>query len=127
MSEASGDRATQSRQSEFIDIDAQIKVAELEIKKAEAAKIKAEIRRGINWNIVGPLLVGIVAAVPATYGVWQNGRAQTENARAQTDNEVLTARTTLFIEAVKSGSQEPEQRKERVKFFLNTGLLSDPD
>jgi len=117
--------AGRSHQLESGNVDAQLKLAELELKRSETEKIKAEIGKGrVNWAVFGPLLVGISVAFigmfSTIYVAWMNGRSQTEF-------EALKAKTTLIIEAVKTGSNDPTVAQRNIKFFLGAGLLSDPD
>lgn len=107
------------------DIEIRIKLAELEIKQAEAAKIRASTGGAqINWAVFGPLLVTVAVAL---IGMFSSIYVASVNGRNTNELESSKARTNLIIEAVKTGAQDRKFALDNIKFFLRTGLLSDPD
>ena len=107
------------------DIEIRIKLAELEIKQAEAAKIRASTGGAqINWAVFGPLLVTVTVAL---IGMFSSIYVASVNGLNTNELESSKARTNLIIEAVKTGAQDRKFALDNIKFFLRTGLLTDPD
>src|SRR4051812_22852252 len=108
-----------------VDLDQQLKLADLEIKRAEADKIRAEIgRRRVDLALLGPAFVTIGVAL---IGLYSSIYVTSVNGNKQSELETLKQNTTLIIEAVKTGSQDPAVAQRNLQFFLDAGLLRDAD
>ena len=101
------------------------KVAAIEKCRAETLRLKRDLKRPqINWTVFGPIITTIVAGfiglMAAAFVAYLNGKQQAEI-------EQLRATTSLIVEAVKTGGQDPIAAQRNLRFFLDAGLLKDPD
>jgi hypothetical protein len=113
--------------------------AEIELKLATIANLKAETRKRdaetekinkevgekqLNWVVAGPILATIVVAI---LGLFSNAYVTYLNSASQLQLETARANTTLIVEAVKTGSADPKVANRNLQFFIDAGLLKDPD
>jgi hypothetical protein len=99
--------------------------ADIENKKAETERTKGELeRKRVNWVVVGPVLTTLVVAI---IGLFSNAYVTYLNGKNQLELETIRATNTLIVEAVKTGSADQTVANRNLQFFLDAGLLKDPD
>lgn len=96
--------------------------ADTSYKIAQAADL-TKSKQG-TWAITAPIATTIIVAI---MGLFSNAYVTYENSKDRRELELLRGKTTLIVEAVKTGSNDPSVAKKNLQFFLDAGLLQDPD
>jgi hypothetical protein len=112
--------AQQTDSSELQKLDVEIKQVELLIRNLELEK--ARLPNKLNWSIIIPALATILAAVLLFISNAYVASLDREKSLAV---EKAKLQSSLILSAVAT-NDEASARK-NIKFFLQTGLLEDPD
>jgi hypothetical protein len=103
------------------DLELRIKAAQLEKMVAETKKLEQDTRASrLNWTLIGAIIAAFIGVGSNTLVAYLTGRSQQEI-------EDKKARANLIIEAIKTGIEDRERARANLQFFLDIGLLSDPD
>jgi hypothetical protein len=73
----------------------------------------------VNWSVVIPVIAAFLGVIAAVIAAYLNGRSEL-------DVERHKAQTTLIVEAVKTGINNPTGALNNLKFFAAAGLLDPP-
>jgi hypothetical protein len=96
-------------------IEIETKNLDLSLKKLQLDQLR---RSTVNWSIVLPIMSGVIAVISAVIVAYLNGRSQIEA-------EHYKSQTTLIVEAVKTGTNNPSTALNNLKFFADAGLLDE--
>jgi hypothetical protein len=104
---------------------ARLEELEVALKELDVAQKRKELASAcINWTVAGPVIVTVIAGL---IGLLQTTNSNNQTAKAQRAIEELKAKNELIIEAVKTGADHPEVASDNIKFFLDAGLIDDPE
>jgi C4-dicarboxylate-specific signal transduction histidine kinase len=115
---------TEEKRKEEYDIrarDRELDLREREVatKEREAAAKEEELRRS-RWS--NPLVIGLIAAALGLFG---NLTVAILNNKATQELELRRTQANLAVELIRTG--DTEKVVKNLKFFLDHGLLDDPD
>lgn len=125
------DREKWQREADLREREVKAKEREQQSRAEEVALKREEVRRS-RWS--SPLVLAVLAATVAAIGnagvAWWNSREQhrleTERADAVRQLEKSKSEAALILEAIKTGTADPDKAAVNLTFLLDVGLISDP-